>query len=403
MRDLRTIAKTPRKRIDSGARTRGWKTKSRVLMTEPGNNDQISTETPLRNAVVVIMAGGAGTRFWPASTEERPKQFLPFFGARSLLQQSYDRVAGLLSDDRILVLTQERFRPLVEEQLPNLPPENIIGEPMRRDTAAAIALAALLSKKRFDNPVMAVLTSDQLIEPVEAFQTGLRSAMAGALNSNALYTFGITPTFPATGYGYLELGPQLENEEPVPHYALKRFVEKPNLEKATAYLQSSSFLWNSGMFVWQNRSILAEFERQMPDHLRVLGPAVETDGETGFADALREAFLPLPKQSVDFGILENAKEVRCVRSSFAWSDVGGFLALGEHLPQDEKQNARRGEVFALDAAQNLVFAEDEGETIALFGVSDLLVVRSGKKTLIAPKSRAEELKKLVEILPERLK
>ena len=374
-------------------------------MSQPKNSEHLSSpaSVPLENAVVVIMAGGAGTRFWPASTEARPKQFLPFFGARSLLQQSYDRVSGLVPDERILVLTQERFRPLVAEQLPALPPENIVGEPMRRDTAAAIALAALLAQKRFGNPVMAVLTSDQLIEPVEAFQTGLRSAMAGAASSNALYTFGVTPSFPATGYGYLELGPQLQNDEPVPHYALKRFVEKPNLEKATAYLQSASFLWNSGMFVWQNQSILAEFDRQMPEHLRLLHPAIEADGSPGFADALREAFVPLPKQSVDFGILENAREVRCVRSSFEWSDVGGFLALGEHLPQDAQQNAHRGEVFALDAHQNLVFAEDENESIALFGVSDLLVVRSGNKTLIAPKARAEDLKKLVETLPERLK
>lgn len=358
---------------------------------------------PLENAVVVIMAGGAGTRFWPASTEARPKQFLPFFGERSLLQQSYDRVAELLPDERIWVLTQERFRSLVEEQLPSLPAYNIIGEPMRRDTAAAIGLAALLAEKRFANPVMAVLTSDQLIEPKAAFQAGLRSALQGAQASEALYTFGIPPTFAATGYGYLELGTFLFENEGLPHHALQRFVEKPDAERAQQYLQSGSFLWNSGMFVWQNRAILAEFERQLPGHLHALRPAVAEDRTASFAQALHDAFAPLPKQSIDFGILENAKEVRCVRANFDWSDVGGFLALGEHLPQDGGNNAHRGRLVALEASQNLVFAEDEEESIALFGVDDLIVVRSGKKTLIAPKARAEELKKLVEILPDGLK
>lgn len=354
---------------------------------------------PRRDLVVVIMAGGAGTRFWPASTEARPKQFLPFFGDRSLFQQAYDRVVDLVGDERVLVLTQERFRGLVREQLPGLPDENIIGEPLRRDTAAAVALAAVVAEARFGDPVMAVLTSDHLIEPKDAFQRTLLSAARGAASGEALYTFGIEPTHPATGYGYLEMGERLGDDEGVPHFELERFVEKPDAETARGYLETGRFFWNSGMFVWRTSAILGELDRQLPRHTELLRPAMAHDKRPSFTAALKEAFEPLEKKSIDFGVMEGAERVRCVRGTFSWSDVGGFVAVGEHLPRDEGGNAHRGRVLALDARDNVVFSEDASETVALIGVSDLVVVRSGKRTLIVPKARAEEIKKLVEALP----
>lgn len=356
-----------------------------------------------RDLVVVIMAGGAGTRFWPASTESRPKQFLSFFGERTLLQQSFDRVASLVPPERVLVLTQERFRPLVRAQLPEVPEHNVVGEPERKDTAAAIALAAVLIAHRFGDVPMAVLTSDQLIEPTHAFQQTLAAALRGARASRALYTFGIAPTFAATGYGYLELGDEVQTDagadEGVRHFVLRRFVEKPDEERARAYLDSGRFLWNSGMFVWSTSAILGEYERQLPGHLQALRPVATLAGGDAFATGLAQAFATLPRVSVDYGILEGAARVHCVRSDFGWSDVGGFLALGDHLPLDDAGNAHRGHLHTLDAQSNLVFAEDADETFALIGVSDLVVVRSGKRTLIVPKARAEEIKKLVERLP----
>lgn len=354
---------------------------------------------PRRDLVVVIMAGGAGTRFWPASTEARPKQFLPFFGDRSLFQQAYDRVVDLVGDERVLVLTQERFRALVKAQLPSLPDENIVGEPMRRDTAAAVALASLLAKTRFGDPVIAVLTSDHLIEPKAAFEKTLLSAARGAAAEPALYTFGIEPTFPATGYGYLEVGARLGDDDGVPHFELERFVEKPDEETARGYLETGRFFWNSGMFVWRASTILAEYQRQLPRHIELIAPAMAHDKTPSFEAALKDAFEPLEKKSVDFGIMEGAERVRCVRGAFSWSDVGGFVALAEHLPKDESGNAHRGRVLSLDGGDNVVFSEDADETVALLGVSDLVVVRSGKRTLIVPKARAEDIKKLVEKLP----
>lgn len=352
------------------------------------------------------MAGGAGTRFWPLSTESRPKQFLSLFGQRSLLQLSHDRVAGLVPPERILVLTNQRFVPLVRQQLPELPQQNIIGEPMRRDTAAAVALAALLARHRFGNPVMAVLTADHLIEPVELFQrTLISAARAAAADDGVLYTFGIQPTYPATGYGYLERGEAVPGAggDGVSHYALARFQEKPPRELAEKYLTSGRFYWNSGMFVWQNAAILAELQRQLPGHLAALEPALAHDRGPGWAEALERAFEPLQKESIDFGVMEKAERVRCVASTFEWSDVGGWLALEPFLAHDEAGNAHRGGLRGHGAAGNITFCEDEQEVVALVGVRDLVVVRTGRTTLVTDKRNAEAVKALVAKLDPSLK
>jgi len=354
--------------------------------------------------VVVIMAGGAGMRFWPLSTDEKPKQFLRLFGERTLLQLSYDRVAGLVPPERVLVLTSARYEDLVAEQLPQLPRQNIIGEPMRRDTAAAVALAALICQHRFGDVVMAVLTSDHLIEPVEQFQRTLVSAARGAASSGgALYTFGIPPTFPATGFGYLQRGEPLFKDDSVEHFKLLRFKEKPTLERAKEYVDSGEFYWNSGMFVWTTAAILKELGRQLPDHLRLLEPVVEHDGQDSWGQAMEGAFEPLKKESIDFGVMEHAREVRCVAGGFSWSDVGGWLALEEFLPQDEDGNAGRGEIRTQAAANNLVFCEDSDEVVALVGVEDLIVVRAGGRTLITHRDKTEAIKALVADLDEELK
>jgi mannose-1-phosphate guanylyltransferase len=212
--------------------------------------------------VVVIMAGGAGTRFWPMSIEARPKQFLSLFGERTLLQASYDRVAGLVPPEQVLVLTSANFVDLVREQLPELPEQNVVGEPMRRDTSAAVALAALICRERFGDPVMAVLTSDHLIQPVDEFQSTLQSAARGATGAGgALYTIGILPTYPAEGFGYLHRGALLAEDEGVQHFKLQQFKEKPDRVTAERYLESGEYYWNSGMFIWSTSAILAELKR----------------------------------------------------------------------------------------------------------------------------------------------
>ena len=345
--------------------------------------------------VVVIMAGGAGTRFWPLSTQDRPKQFLRLFGERTLLQKSYDRIVGLVEPARVLVLTGLDFVGLVREQLPELPAENVIGEPYRRDTAAAVCLAALLVRKRFGNAVIATLTSDHLNEPIDHFRATLLSAARQASSDEVLYTFGVRPTFAATGYGYLEVGEVGTVDGVIRHYPLKRFKEKPDRTTAASYVESGRFLWNSGMFVWTADAIIHQLQAHLPDHVAALARAVDHDRLATWTTMLAESFLPLRAISIDFAVMEKAPNVRCVEATFSWSDVGGWLALAEHLPADTVGNRHRGRLVTLDAHGNLVFCERADDVVMLVGVDDLVVVHAGGRILVATKERTEEIKQLV--------
>lgn len=346
--------------------------------------------------VAVIMAGGVGTRFWPLSTPKRPKQFIQIFDERSLIQKSYDRIVNIIPPDQIFVLTNQNFTSLVKEQLPDIPSENIIGEPERKDTAAAICLGALVARRKADNPVMVILTADHLIEPVEVFQKTLLSAVKAARKTGALYTFGIKPDYPATGYGYLELGSKTEDDDGIEHFELLSFKEKPDRETAGKYLNSGRYLWNSGMFVWTADAICTEMERHIPEHVKHISAAVEKMNTGQWKAALESAFASLNKISIDFAVMEKAANVRSVAGIFSWNDVGGWLTMHEYLPKNEHENHIKGKIHTLDSSNNLVFCEDSEETVALIGCNDMVIVRAGDKTLVAPKDRVEDIKKIVE-------
>ncbi len=352
---------------------------------------------------VLVMAGGSGTRFWPVSTEAYPKQFIPLTSTQSLLQASVERVLALVPPERILVATNARFVSLVAEQLPAIPQENIIGEPVRRDTGAAVALGAMLLARSHGNGVMAVLTADHRIEPVAEFHRVLRSAVAAARNeAQALYTFGVVPTYPSTAYGYLHRAEQIGDTQPK-HFRLASFEEKPPHETAQRYVSGAEHYWNSGLFVWSLRAILFELERQMPNHLRALEPAVAAWGTDAFSTALAEAFDRIEPISIDFGVMEGAHDVRCVEATFDWSDVGGWVALETFMDRTAEGNAVRGSVHALNSTQNIVFNSDPDENVALIGVSGLIVVRAGGRTLVCRREDAEAIKQLVAELPEHLR
>lgn len=346
--------------------------------------------------VAVIMAGGIGTRFWPLSTSDRPKQFLKLMDNRSLLQRCYDRIATIIPPARILVITGEPFVSLVRQQLPDIPHGNIIGEPIRRDTAGTVCLAAFLCQRRFGNPVMAVLPADHVIEPVEEFHQALASAAGAARREGALYTFGIQPTYPATGYGYLERGRRVPAGDETHHYELLKFKEKPDLETARSYLRSGSYFWNSGIFVWTAQAILNAIECHLPEHLRLLAPLAGLDGEERcFKQGLRQAFDRLTPISIDYGVMEKASNIRVVAPRFTWTDLGGWLALEPYLAKDGCNNSFSGRIRTLDASSNIIFCEDTGEQLALVGVKDLIIVRAGRRTLVAHRDRAEDIKKLL--------
>jgi mannose-1-phosphate guanylyltransferase len=346
--------------------------------------------------VVTIMAGGAGTRFWPLSTEERPKQFLSLVGKRSLLQMSFDRVRDLVPPEQVMVLTNESYEDLVAAQLPEIPRANIIGEPSRKDTAAAVALAALMTRHRFGDSIMVLLTADHVISPVENFQAALLEAAEGC-QQGGLYTLGIRPTYPATGFGYLQMGQTLPGGS-LPHYQVDRFKEKPTQEVAEVFLESGIYYWNSGMFVWTTEQILREFALNLPAHIDILQPALAGMGTPLGRLELMAAFDQLERISVDYAILEKATDVRAVIPDITWDDVGGWRAVAQYLSLDGFGNRLHGSVWSEEANHNVVFSEDPEEKVLLLGVEDLVVVRSGLRTLVAHRDRLDSLKLAVDHL-----
>ena len=344
----------------------------------------------------IIVAGGSGTRFWPLSTPERPKQFLTLFGERSMLQETFDRVSGIVPAKRVLIVTGDNFVDLVRRQLPELPPRNVIGEPVPRDTAAAMTLGTIVFRKRFGNLPLLIMPADHVISPVEQFRKTVLSAAKAAVEDGAIYTLGIKPAWPSSSYGYLEYGPRVRSDGGVEHFELVRFKEKPDLATAQRYLEDGRFYWNSGIFVWTPDVILEEIRDFLPEHYSRLMPMADLDDSTLKRKALKEAYEPLRKISIDFGVMEQSGRVRVIRADFNWSDVGGWLAIESFLEEDGAGNRVRGEIQSHDAAGNIVYCDTPEETVALVGVKNLVVVRAGNCTLVVHKDRTEEIKHLVQ-------
>jgi len=354
------------------------------------------------NLAAVVLAGGSGTRFWPLSTADRPKQFLKLSGQRSMIQMSVDRLRAFLPAERILILSNEQYAGLLREQLPEIPASNIILEPCARDTAAACALAALVCEARFGSCVIATVTADHHIDTQEEFQTAILSAIDGiSAEPTALYTLGITPYYPAISYGYLKCGVELDSHRHVKHFQLTAFREKPDRELATNYFESRDYLWNSGMFVWRSTAILDAFALHSPDHVEKLKPVLQycasgsdVDGKDAEHERFATAFASLEKISIDYAIMEKVKNIRCVVPKFTWNDVGGWLSLESFLTKTDG-NWSNVSFHTLDGNNNIVFSEDEGEDIAILGVSDIVAVRSANRTLIMHREYAEKLKQVV--------
>jgi mannose-1-phosphate guanylyltransferase len=345
----------------------------------------------------VVLAGGSGTRFWPASREQRPKQFLSLTGEQPLIERTCTRLEGLVPWERILVVAPEAQAELVRAALPRLPRENLVLEPFGRNTAACVALAALHLADRHRDSVQLVLPADHFVEPVEALRRSLAIAAEEAAAGDSLITFGIRPRYPATGYGYIELGEEVWRRDGAPIHAVQRFVEKPDRTRAEGFLATGRFLWNSGMFAWRTHAVLDAFRRFGPELVRAL-----EDGRA--KGTLSAAYQRLPSVPVDVAILERAPNVRVLPIEFTWSDVGSWNALAEVLAPDASGNypALRGgaQHIALDSEGCVVFG-DGPEVIATIGVGDLIVVRAGDATLVCPRDRAEDVKKIVERLRDQ--
>jgi mannose-1-phosphate guanylyltransferase len=339
----------------------------------------------------VLLAGGSGARFWPASRRSTPKQLLQLHGERSLLQETWARQGDLVDSEHIFIVTSEELTAPCRDALPVIPASGFLSEPVGRNTAASVAWAAVEIAQRNPRAVMAVLPADHVISSPEAYRESMRAAIQLAANEDVLVTFGIQPTHPATGYGYIEAA---EAEDDGGFHEVKRFVEKPDAARAQEFMDAGSFLWNSGMFVWRAEVVIAAFRKYAPALIELIEDGVRAgDVPAVFANA--EA---LP---VDKAILEHADNVRVLPISWDWNDLGAWTSLSEVLGEDANGNCAAGaaRLIAEDSKGCTVFSEGD-EHIALLGVEGLVVVRSKGVTLICPAERAQEVRKLVDRLSE---
>ena len=351
---------------------------------------------------VLIVAGGSGKRLWPLSRQDMPKQLLKVVGGKSLLRLAYERVEGLVPAENILVCTGADYAGTVTADLPELPAENILGEPEGRDSLNAVAWPAALLERRDPDAVVAVVTADQIISPVEAFHAALDEAFGVAEEApETLVTFGVVPTAPHTGYGYLQRGDELPGHPEV--CTVRAFKEKPDLATAEHYLASGEYWWNSGMFVWRASTLLRQLEVLQPETYAAVRELAAEPQRLG------EIYTGLLKISVDYAVMEPVSQGRgtaqvvAVRLPITWHDVGGFAALAEHLPRDERGNAIQGVSVLVDARDNLVINQSEdGRLVAVVGLSGTVIVQTPQITLVCPSSEAERIKELVAIVTNQL-
>lgn len=350
---------------------------------------------------VVLMAGGIGTRFWPRSRQKNPKQLLNLVSDRSMIRHTYERVKNLTSDDKILVITNQDLFELIAQHLPEIPRQNIIAEPFGKNTAPCIGLAAAIIRKRSSAAEpMIVLPADHLIKETDKFQETIQTAVTHAQESDSLVTIGITPTYPETGYGYIQRGEPLAVIGNRTIYKVKTFAEKPNFETAKLFLKSGDFLWNSGMFIWKTSTILREFAEHQPEMsegFEQIYKAVDTDT---IEDTILDVYMRIKSISIDYAVMEVAKSVSIIEAEFTWSDLGSWEAAYAISDKDKHGNAITAEnEVVIDAKNNLIYAPDK--LVALIDVENLAIVDTDDALLICRKDSSQRVKEVVEQLKRK--
>ena len=341
----------------------------------------------MEHRYAVIMAGGRGERFWPESREERPKQMLALFSEKSLIEQTVLRVHGLVPHENMLILTNRAYVETMRGLLPEIPPENIIGEPARRDTAPCIALASGIVRACDPKGVMMVFPADHVITGHAAFTADMTLACGEA--QKALVTLGIRPAFPSPDYGYIEA----ETEEKVS--GVRRFVEKPAREEAVRLVRAGNFYWNAGIFAWGTDVIRAEFEQAAPDLGAFMDRTACRWGTAGWREFLETEFPEQRKISIDYAVMEKSSRIRVVRADFEWDDVGNWNSLRNHIPADDGGNVLVGTTRLLNCRECIVFSRDKEHLVAGIDLKDMVVIHSGNATLVCPNSSTAKLKELL--------
>ena len=345
-----------------------------------------------------IMAGGKGERFWPKSRAGMPKQFISLADdGRTMFQQTVNRILPLAAHEDIYVVTNQEYVDLVKAQLPEIPAGNILAEPMARNTAPCIGFAAAVMAKKYGDAVMLALPADHLIKFEEMYINTLSQAVEVAKEegSGNLVTIGITPTYPEAGYGYIHFGAD-EKTAKRGIYAVKRFVEKPNIDTAKEYLASGEYLWNSGMFVWKLSTILGQFESLLPDIYRGIVEIREAHGTPGYEKILQKCFAAFKPESIDYGIMEKAKNIYTLPGNFGWDDTGNWLALERISKTNESGNTVKGDVITVGTKNSIIVGGKK--LIAAVGLENLVIVDTDDAILICAKDTAQDVKKVVENL-----
>lgn len=338
------------------------------------------------------MCGGIGSRFWPYSRESRPKQFLDFLGTgRSLLQMSFDRISSLVPPENVLVVTNAQYKPLISEQLPELSDDNILLEPARRNTAPCIAWAAYHIAARDPEASIIVCPSDHLITRDEVFRDAILKGFEFVETHDALLTLGITPTRPETGYGYIQVGEKVEGDI----CRVKTFTEKPKLELAKVFLETGEFFWNSGIFLWSAKTIIRELITNAPDVANVFEKGRHLFGTPAERQFIEENFPGCVGISIDFAVMEKAKNVYVECVSFGWNDLGTWSALYDNSPKNRDANVTQNcRVLAYDSTDN-IFAVKDDKLVVVAGLSGYIVADRGDVLLICPKAEEQKIKQMV--------
>ena len=352
----------------------------------------------------IVMAGGSGTRFWPASRAALPKQLLPLAGAKTLLEDTVDRLDGLVPPDRVMVVTAGRLLDAVRRQLPQVPDAGLVGEPCKRDTAPCIGLAALLVARHDPDAIMAVMPSDHVIRPAEGFRAAIRQAAALVEESpGRLVTFGIKPTYAAECFGYIQQGEPLKAapaEGTAAVHTVAQFREKPPAAVAQEYLAAGNYLWNGGIFVWKAATILSALAERQPEclaHLRRIASAWDTpDRDTVFA----EEFAAIKGISIDYAVLEHARDVVVIEAPFSWDDLGGWSAVARQRGGDTDGNTVVGKHLGIESLRTIVHTGDD-HLVVTMGLQDMLVVHTADATLVAHRAHEEAVRKVVAELEKR--
>jgi mannose-1-phosphate guanylyltransferase len=362
------------------------------------HEDEILTDMTSHHSelYVVIMAGGQGTRFWPRSRRQRPKQLLNIVDETTMLEQTVARVSSLIPAERIVVVAGQAYHDLIRDGLPQLPTENFLFEPIGRNTAACVAWAALWVQQRAPEAIMAVLPADHLIRDEPEFLRVLGVAAQAAQPLNRLVTLGIQPTHPETGYGYIRVGEDHQQIDGREVFRVGQFVEKPSRQKAEQFLAEGKYFWNSGMFIWRADSIWHEVSRFLPQLAQELEAVRQARTTDELRTVLDVVYPRLPSVSIDVGVMERAQDVWVVPADIGWSDVGSWRSLSEFLAPDAQGNVVIGNQRGLDTTGCFIYSPNK--LVATIGIADLVVIETDDVVLICPKDRDQDVRKLVELL-----